>query len=64
MKLPSPSRRRRRIQLRDRQVLTLDDFTEADVAALEQTRAPDSSKIFDAELEVTPSLVAPGARDP
>ena len=36
---------------RDRQVLELEDFTDADVAALEQTRAPDSSKAFDHELK-------------
>jgi hypothetical protein len=35
---------------RDRQVLELTDFTDADVAVLEQTRAPESSKAFDDEL--------------
>lgn len=35
---------------RDRQVLGLEDFTDTDVAALEQTRAPESSKAFDDEL--------------
>jgi prevent-host-death family protein len=40
----------RRLKRRDRQVLSLDDFTEADIAALEQVRAPESSKVFDAEL--------------
>jgi PHD/YefM family antitoxin component YafN of YafNO toxin-antitoxin module len=36
-----------RLKRRDRQVLTLADFTEADIAALEATR---SSKDFDSEL--------------
>lgn len=40
----------RRLKRRDRQVLTLDDFTDADIAALEATRAPESSKAFDDEL--------------
>jgi hypothetical protein len=40
-----------RLKRRDRQVLTLEDFTEADVEALEQTRAPESSKAFDDELK-------------
>jgi hypothetical protein len=40
----SPSKRRHR------QVLRLEDFTDADIAALEQTRAPESSKAFDHEL--------------
>jgi hypothetical protein len=40
-----------RIKRRDRRVLELADFTDADIAALEQTRAPDSSKMFDDELE-------------
>jgi hypothetical protein len=39
-----------RLKRRDRQVLTLSDFTEADIASLEATRAPDSSKVFDHEL--------------
>lgn len=39
-----------RLKRRDRQVLGLDDFTEADVAALEATRAPDAAKDFDGEL--------------
>ena len=39
-----------RLMRRDRQVLTLDDFTDADVAALEATRAPEASKAFDDEL--------------
>jgi PHD/YefM family antitoxin component YafN of YafNO toxin-antitoxin module len=40
-----------RLKRRDRQVLELEDFTDADVEALEQTRAPDSSKVFDHELK-------------
>ena len=39
-----------RLKRRDRQVLGLDDFTEADVAALEATHAPDAAKDFDHEL--------------
>ena len=34
----------------DRQVLTLQDFTIEDIAALEATRAPDGAKVFDSEL--------------
>jgi hypothetical protein len=33
-----------------REVLSLDDFSEADIAALEAVRAPDSSKAFDFEV--------------
>jgi PHD/YefM family antitoxin component YafN of YafNO toxin-antitoxin module len=40
-----------RLKRRDRQVLKLEDFTDADVAALEKARAPDSSKTFDRELK-------------
>ena len=40
-----------RLKRRDREVLTLDDFTEADIAALEATRAPESSKAYDRELD-------------
>jgi PHD/YefM family antitoxin component YafN of YafNO toxin-antitoxin module len=39
-----------RLTRRDRQVLTLDDFTDADIASLEATRAPEASKAFDDEL--------------
>lgn len=39
-----------RLKRRDRQVLTPADFTEADLAALEATRAPESSRAFDHEL--------------
>ena len=34
----------------DRRVMTLDDYTEADVAAREATRAPVESNAFDDEL--------------
>jgi hypothetical protein len=40
-----------RLKRRDRQVLGLADFTDADIAALEETRAPDPSKAFDRELK-------------
>jgi Antitoxin Phd_YefM, type II toxin-antitoxin system len=40
-----------RLKRRDRQVLELQDFTDADIAALEQTRAPASSKAFNDELK-------------
>jgi prevent-host-death family protein len=40
-----------RLKRRDRQVMGLDDFTDADIAALEATRAPESSKAFDHELD-------------
>jgi prevent-host-death family protein len=40
-----------RLKRRDRQMLGLADFTDADLAALEQMRAPDFSKSFDDELE-------------
>jgi len=39
-----------RLKRRDRQVLRPEDFSEEDVAALEQTRAPESAKAFDSEL--------------
>jgi prevent-host-death family protein len=41
----------RRLKRRERQVLSLDDFTDADIAAVEATRAPESSKAFDHELK-------------
>jgi hypothetical protein len=40
-----------RLKRRDRQVLGLEDFTDTDVAALEDTRAPESSKALDHELK-------------
>jgi PHD/YefM family antitoxin component YafN of YafNO toxin-antitoxin module len=42
-----------RLKSRDREVLSLDDFSEADIAALEATRAPESSKAFDHEFDET-----------
>ena len=39
-----------RLKRRDRQVLGLDDLTDADLAGLEATCAPESSKAFDHEL--------------
>jgi PHD/YefM family antitoxin component YafN of YafNO toxin-antitoxin module len=40
-----------RLKRRDRQVLELEDFTEADILALEQARAPGAAKEFDHELK-------------
>jgi prevent-host-death family protein len=40
-----------RLKQRDRQVLGLEDFADADIAALEQARAPEASKAFDDEPE-------------
>lgn len=40
-----------RLKRRDRQVLGLDDFDNADIAALEAARAPESSRAFDHELD-------------
>jgi PHD/YefM family antitoxin component YafN of YafNO toxin-antitoxin module len=39
-----------RLKRHDRQVLGLADVTDADIATLEATRAPESSKAFDDEL--------------
>jgi PHD/YefM family antitoxin component YafN of YafNO toxin-antitoxin module len=39
-----------RLKRRDRQALVLADFNDADIAALEATRAPASSKDFNHEL--------------
>jgi len=39
----------RRLKRRDRRVMSLEDFTDADIAALEATRAPESAKTFDDE---------------
>ena len=41
----------RRLNGRDRRVMSLEDFTDADLAALEATRAPESAKVFDDELD-------------
>jgi prevent-host-death family protein len=39
-----------RLKRRDRRVMSLEDFADADIAALEATRAPESAKAFDDEL--------------
>jgi len=41
----------RRLKRRDREVLRAGDLSDADLAALEKTRAPVSSKAFDDELK-------------
>jgi prevent-host-death family protein len=41
----------RRLRRRDREVLRLEDFTDADIEALENTRAPEFTKAFDHELK-------------
>ena len=38
-----------RLKRRDRRVMGLEDFSEADIAALEAIRAPEASKAFDDE---------------
>jgi PHD/YefM family antitoxin component YafN of YafNO toxin-antitoxin module len=40
-----------RLKRRDRRVMSLEDFTDADLAALEATRAPESATVFDDELD-------------
>src|SRR6516165_3894280 len=40
-----------RLKRRDRRVMGLGDFTDEDIAALEETRAPEASKAFDSELK-------------
>jgi prevent-host-death family protein len=39
-----------RLKRRDRRVMSLEDFTDADIAALEAARAPEAAKVFDDEL--------------
>ena len=41
----------RRLKRRDREVLGLDDFTEADIEAVRQAEAPAEAAAFDNELE-------------
>ena len=41
----------RRLRRSDRQVLRAGELSDADLAALEETRAPESSKGFDDELK-------------
>jgi prevent-host-death family protein len=40
-----------RLKRRDREVLSLDDFTEEDIAAIEAVRAPEWTKKFDDEVD-------------
>jgi prevent-host-death family protein len=40
-----------RLKRRDRQVMAVSDFTDADLAALEAARAPQEAAIFDAEIK-------------
>jgi prevent-host-death family protein len=40
----------RRLKRRDRHVMTLADFTDADVAAIEAARAPEEAAAFDDEV--------------
>jgi hypothetical protein len=41
----------RRLRRSDRQVLRAGDLSDADLTALEETRAPESSRAFDDELK-------------
>lgn len=41
----------RRLKRRDRQALGLEDFSDADIAALKRSRAPDAARLFDPELK-------------
>jgi PHD/YefM family antitoxin component YafN of YafNO toxin-antitoxin module len=41
----------RRLKRSDRQVLRAGELSDADLAALEETRAPESSRAFDDELK-------------
>lgn len=40
-----------RLKRRDRRVMGLEDFSDEDIAALEETRAPEAAKAFDSELK-------------
>jgi PHD/YefM family antitoxin component YafN of YafNO toxin-antitoxin module len=40
-----------RLKRRDREVLSLDDFTDEDIAAIEAARAPEWTKRFDDEVD-------------
>jgi hypothetical protein len=42
-----------RLKRRDRRVMGLEDFTDADIAALEKTRPPEAAKAFDSELKTS-----------
>ncbi len=41
----------RRLKRYDRQVMGLEDFSEADIALLEKSRAPEEAKAFDSEVK-------------
>jgi prevent-host-death family protein len=41
----------RRLKRRDREVLGIQDFADADIAALEASRPPEEAKAFDHEFE-------------
>ncbi|WP_036295355.1 type II toxin-antitoxin system Phd/YefM family antitoxin [Methylosinus sp. PW1] len=41
----------RRLKRRDREALGVEDFTDADIAALEASRPPEEAKAFDHEFE-------------
>ncbi|MGO9483395.1 MAG: type II toxin-antitoxin system Phd/YefM family antitoxin [Rhodomicrobium sp.] len=41
----------RRLKRRERQVLGLGNFTDADIAALEAARVPEAAKAFNSELK-------------
>ena len=41
----------RRLKRRDRRVMSLEDFTDEDIAALEDTRGPEGAKAFGSELK-------------
>jgi hypothetical protein len=40
-----------RLKRPDRRVMGLEDFTDEDVAALEEIRAPQAAKVFESELK-------------
>lgn len=40
-----------RLKRRDREVLGLDDFTDDDIKAIEQSRAPEWTKMYDHEVD-------------
>jgi PHD/YefM family antitoxin component YafN of YafNO toxin-antitoxin module len=42
-----------RLKRRDRRVMGLEDFTDEDIAALEEARAPEAAKAFDSELKTS-----------
>jgi PHD/YefM family antitoxin component YafN of YafNO toxin-antitoxin module len=42
-----------RLKRRDRRVMGLEDFTDEDISALEEIRAPEAAKAFDSELKTS-----------